>query len=367
MGSKNYMLSNGLGNLIIDQSKHYNTFFDLFCGSASVTWFAAKNIKNKIISGDLQSYSVNLANAVLLRNKPIIYNKLILEWISNAKNLYPHRELDMKTENQIDFVLNARKYCKRNSKNGIITKSYGGYYFSKEQSLMFDYLLKTIPEREPYKSIAKSALIIAASNCAASPGHTAQPFQPTKSSIKYIYEAWNKDVFLYIQRSVKDIFEKFANERSKAYTLDATKLTDKVKEGDLVFLDPPYSGVHYSRFYHVLETISRGKCSKVFGRGRYPIIEERPKSEFSLRSGSINELNNLLKKISEKKASAIITFPAGECSNGLSGDLVKTISKKYFKVKKDIIKGRFSTLGGNKINRPARKESAELILLLEPK
>ena len=78
-------------------------------------------------------------------------------------------------------------------------------------------------------------------------------------------------------------------------------------------------------------------------------------------------LDKLLQKISNKKASAIITFPANDCSNGLSGKTVKEIASKYFRVSHEIIKGRFSTMGGNNNNRPARHASEELVLVLEQK
>ena len=50
---------------------------------------------------------------------------------------------------------------------------------------------------------------------------------------------------------------------------DANKAAHQVREGDLVFLDPPYSGVHYSRFYHVLETIAR-RMRRGLGRRSIP-------------------------------------------------------------------------------------------------
>lgn len=46
---------------------------------------------------------------------------------------------------------------------------------------------------------------------------------------------------------------------------------------------------------------------------------------------------------------------------------IQQISQKYFKVEKEIVKNNFSTLGGNKIKRPARLATEELILTLEPK
>ena len=78
-------------------------------------------------------------------------------------------------------------------------------------------------------------------------------------------------------------------------------------------------------------------------------------------------IDDLLKKISEKKASAILTFPVHEFSNGISGSIVKEIALNYFKVSHEIIKGKFSTMGGNNDSRPARHASEELVLVLKQK
>jgi len=365
MGSKNYLLKNGLGELIIEQAQRSERFFDPFCGSAVVSWFTAINTSNKVIAGDLQSYSMYLANAVLLRTTPLIDQGPLQEWIDIVKSKHLKNPIPIKAESQFDYVTKSRIYC--NKKRKVISKSYGGYYFSPDQAQIFDYLLESIPSKEPYKSIAKAALISVAAKCAASPGHTAQPFQPTKTAIKFIMEAWARDPFIYIKRVISELSKFHSKIQGKSYVINAYDLISKVKDGDLIFIDPPYSGVHYSRFYHVLETIARGYCSEVSGRGRYPVPEERPVSEFSRKSESLKAFDSLLNKISKKKASAIVTFPSGICSNGLSGEMVKEIAKKHFKVKKNIIKGKFSTLGGNKENRPARLQSSELILLLTPK
>jgi len=127
----------------------------------------------------------------------------------------------------------------------------------------------------------------------------------------------------------------------------------------------------YSRFYHVLETISKGRCGPVEGAGRYPDAVKRPKSSYSLKQDSEDALDDLLGTVSSKGARAILTFPAHNCSNGLSGDIVQDIAEVHFRVQRKIVKSTFSTLGGTGIDeddggRNARHSTDELILLLRP-
>ena len=225
-----------------------------------------------------------------------------------------------------------------------------------------------------------AAVIIAASRAAAAPGHTAQPFQPTDGAGRFIEISWRIDIFKSCEAALKEIAPLHARVRGEATISDAKRLISKLKAGDLVLLDPPYSGVQYSRFYHVLETIARGYCGKVDGIGRYPALSERPQSAFSNAGQSFKALEQLLSSLSKKKVKVIFTFPKGVCSNGLSGGKVIELAKKYFildknksRIHEHVITGSFSTLGGNnkfnKNNREkkSRVKSEELVLLLKPK
>jgi hypothetical protein len=154
---------------------------------------------------------------------------------------------------------------------------------------------------------------------------------------------------------------------------DAIDVAAKLGERDLTFVDPPYSGVHYSRFYHVLETIAVGQCGEVSGTGRYPARALRPRSSYSVRSESKAALDALLKQIAERGASAVLTFPSHACSNGLSGDIVRDLAAQHFRISKQLVKSRFSSLGGTGVRREGissrspRASADELLLVLKPK
>lgn len=369
MGSKRTMLSNGLGELLIEQCSLGGRFFDLFTGSAAVSCFVAEKTHTKVFCSDLQQYSFFLADAVIGRNKPLSAKstEFLAQWLTKTTNkvLTGKMELLMKKEINSGFVQQSRLLSAKSK--DLFVKAYGGYYFSYVQACLLSSLIESSAELGSIQSVGLAAIIEAASNCAASPGHTAQPFKPTTNGLVAIREAWSKSIVENVAKKIDDYASRYANNCGKAYTLDALKMVSKIKEGDLVFLDPPYSGVHYSRFYHVLESVARGIQGEVEGNGRYPSADQRPRSDYSLRSRSYEAFQKLLEAISQKNARAIITFPNGKSSNGLNGQQVKELAETYFRVKKELFKGRFSTMGGNNENRPARQASLELVLLLEPK
>lgn len=376
MGSKRSMLKNGLGKLLLSETKNYDRFVDLFTGAAFVACYVAENTDCAVLAVDLQSYSTILADSIVGRVKPINSISLIENWINsaielrNADPLWGKAEKHSnETKNTKKWVLQARELCEIESKVGPIWNAYGGHYFSPAQALTFDYLLTSLPKGKSERNLCLSACISAASECVAAPGHTAQPFQPTKSSLPFILDAWKRDAIVYCKKNLIDLASRHAQVAGKVITGDAIKVVEKLNSRDLVFIDPPYSSVQYSRFYHVLEIMARGsKKISVEGVGRYTSIEDRPQSKFSNIGQAKDALKSLLEKLAEKECTVIFTFPSNEASNGLSGQYIKQFASEYYDVKDyTTVNGKFSTLGGNNEgSRDARQESSELILLMKP-
>jgi adenine-specific DNA methylase len=373
MGSKRSMLLNGLGEAIAEMAPSHRRFVDLFTGSGAVAWHVAQRYDLEVLAGDLQQFCVVLAASVISRTKPL-GGRWLEDWITAAEtNL--HTSPILVDARRIQQTLcdadiertakRARKLCQTPS--APIFNAYGGYYFSPLQALSLDALRTTLPRQRDVRPVALASLIWVASRCAASPGHTAQPFKPNKTAGKYLKEAWCRDVCGSLRQSYGAIAPLYSRRKGQANKSDARALAAEMKEGDLAFIDPPYSGVHYSRFYHVLETIAIHDRVSVSGEGRYPPRELRPQSKYSVQTASRDALTDLLKTLSLVGSSAIITFPAGHASNGLSGRMVKEIAGQFFRIKSTKITSRFSTLGGNLRNRDARQSSDELILTLTPR
>lgn len=384
MGHKGKMLP-VLSEILLAESKNAKRIADPFCGSGVVSWYMAQNFNQIIIAGDLQSYATIRAASVVMRTSKIEnYSYYLENWFNKANELantvfdfFPNhiKSIDPLIDDyeQIrETVYRSRKFTQQVLPNVFkkiggkwaISKAYGGYYYSPFQSIIFDSLRQTLPNDESFKLVALSALIDAASQCSASPGHTAQPFQPTEKAAKYIIDAWKRDVYKYVEKSITEISNIYSKNIGKSITGDYTLTINELEEGDLVFADPPYSGVHYSRFYHVLETLAQGKEFNVSGQGRYPDQIYRPNSTFSKKTASHNAADDFLKKCAEKKANVVLTFPENKSSNGLSSKDFINIGKKYFsQIEQENFKSEFSTLGGNSIHRKSRIKSSESIIV----
>lgn len=374
MGSKRAMLNNGLGKLLLTEAKKHRRVVDLFCGSASVAWFAAQNTGLPVFATDLQSYSVALASSVLQRVAPADCVTIDEDWLGpigvKRSGMRAWRDgglLDRAHRDIAALVDESRKMCMQHIVGYPIWNSYGGHYFSPTQAITFDLMLRALPEREPLRSLCLGSVITAASDCAAGPGHTAQPFQATVTSARFIKEAWMRDPIFYTRKALRSLAGRHSTVVGESHVADAVEVAGNLDKADLVFVDPPYSGVHYSRFYHVLETMARGRCGRVSGAGRYPPLAERPASAFSKSGESAAALAKLLANLAGSGCTVIFTFPAARCSNGLSGEIVRRMARQHFQVAAQTVKGEFSTLGGNNLHRSARIKSRELVLLLRPR
>lgn len=376
MGSKREMLRNGLGEAIGREISGARRFVDLFTGSAAVAWHVAARWDVPVLAIDLQQFAVALADAVIGRRTAISWTAVAAHWMHRAR-LRLDREVIYKdasafqarVESSSDIAslaTEARDMCLSRGV-GPIQSAYGGYYFSPLQACWLDAMRAELPLDREHRAFALAVLIQAASRLAAAPGHTAQPFKPTRTAGTFLLESWRREVASAVEASAGPLAAHVAKRRGKAIKADAIAAAATLKEGDLAFIDPPYSSVHYSRFYHVLETVAHGEHIEVSGNGRYPVRAHRPSSDFSVKSRATPALTCLLEGLSKRGARAIVTFPAGCSSNGLSGELVTCIAEHFFFIERRIVASRFSTLGGNRVHRQARHYAKELILTLRPR
>ena len=371
MGSKRWQLNNGLGTQLRRVARPADRFVDLFSGSGVVSWFASEQLGLPVTAVDLQQYAVVVTASVIERSRALRTDQLVDMWIAPARlrleqdDYVRASRLLLKSDLSPANVAQMRHEASRSG--GVFTASYGGYYFSVEQARTIDELRLTLPKRKPASTVCLAALIVAASRCSASPGHTAQPFRPTPQALPHIEATWHRSLLSEVQRVLKQLTVRHAVTRGTAVRGDANAAVRALAGGELVFVDPPYSAAQYSRFYHVLEAVANGGYSSVHGAGRAPEIVHRPSSRFSRVTTARTALTELLTHLAEKECRVIATFPQYKASNGLSGEEIAQIAHRWFNVDICSTSNRFSTLGGNGTQRAARRQTQELILTMFPR
>lgn len=152
----------------------------------------------------------------------------------------------------------------------VLTRYYGGLYFSFRQALELDALASAARSTSgPLRDVAIAAVMATASEVVSTVGNQfAQPVQPRKKdgSVK-------RPVLRTVARQrCANVFEVYRRFAEKFASLDAVGpgphrvvradfrelLAEPPQEIGVIYADPPYTRDHYSRFYHVLETIAVG-------------------------------------------------------------------------------------------------------------
>ena len=76
-----------------------------------------------------------------------------------------------------------------------------------------------------------------------------------------------------------------------------------------VYIDPPYSRVQYSRYYHVFDTMLRYDYPICIGKGRYPPVATRFTSRFDSRPASVqSEFIDLFAKTSSAGLTTFVSY-----------------------------------------------------------
>ncbi len=212
----------------------------------------------------------------------------------------------------------------RTSSLPVVTKYYSGAYFSIYQSIWLDCLLNEIRARkDPHeKNMLISACLSTASTIVTSIGKQfAQPAKPRSKNgdlkptvIQSIARDRRMDVPAIFRNWVSRYscipHTKFRHKSIRADFSDAIKQESNVK---VVYADPPYTRDHYSRFYHVLETMSLGDepfdpNDPLAGsnRGRYRSV--RHQSPFSIRSQAPSAFERMFSLASERGIPIVVSY-----------------------------------------------------------
>ena len=379
---------------------------DLFAGSGCVSYKLSRLFP--VVACDIQHYSKVICDALL--QPSTLTEKKVKAFMSEIKesnsllcnaftplieleeeaiknenlelltNIVEHGSLEVynleKTKSKIAYAQNQVHEKLRKSglmgKESLISRYYGGVYFSYNQSVQMDVIMDAIrhyPNTKD-KNMILAALLSTSSDIACTVGkHFAQPIKARDSKGKIKKLVYNK--------AIKDktinatvLFEEWLN---KYVSLPKGKYNNTIIQGDYmeclkmlpdnvrtVYADPPYTRDHYSRFYHVLETMALDdmpEMSTVKIHGNTHISngiyrKDRHQSPFCIRSKAPNAFEEMFKAISASGMNLLLSYSPYDETKG-SHPRVVTISQlilwasDYFNNVKVVSAGHFTH---NKLN-----------------
>ena len=201
---------------------------------------------------------------------------------------------------------------------------------------------------------ATLALLQAASRIASTPGHFAQFLHgDNPTSLGRVLASRRRsgwDAFLDDLEWLRPFGTAEWRAGNKVFQRDALKIwptLDKLDLGRAVYYaDPPYSKEHYSRFYHVLETLTRYDYPDAEGVGRYR--SDRFQTPFALKTKVEPALAKLCEEIAERRGTLILSYPSsGLLTAGIGRDVTSLLGEHFDRVRLALqAEAQHSTLGG---------------------
>ena len=220
-GSK-YKLMPWIKDIITTHCVNHSSIFDVFGGTGVVTAELLEIVHHAIINDFLYS-------------NEIIYKAFF------GKEVYDQNKLE-------GYRTKYSSIDKYTLGDNYISENYGDKYFSMDDAKLIGYIRENIEEEylvnninEKERNILIASLLYSLDRCANTVGH---------------YEAYIKGKAIrteFIFELVKPII---ADADIDIYRQDSNILAPNIS-ADIAFIDPPYNSRQYSRFYHVLETITK--------------------------------------------------------------------------------------------------------------
>lgn len=301
-------------------------------------------------------------------------------YIGNVENIHPSFEncIEFFSANQLDQY---RHDCNK-FPYALFTLYYGNPYFSLHQCIEIDSIKYSIDKlfsekiiSEEEKDIYISFLLYCLNLIVISVGdHFAQPqkIKEVTADLSGPRDRINlrerKKIITKKRINVIDLFtEKLidyksnyisGNKGNKAFNQDYKELLNSNVLNDsnisTVYIDPPYTNAHYSRFYHIPETLVKYDYPEIEFAGRYRT--DRFQSGFCIKSQASYEFSEMLRLCKSKNYNAVISYSdTAQCI--LSIEEITTICKKYYgdSIKIDNIDHMYRNFG-QKPNRVLAKE-----------
>lgn len=340
-GSKKKLLDfihTNISNYIVQDK----AILDIFSGTCAVGYSLKKS--NIIYANDSEYYSYIISKALLGNNinlndelfrknffKFFEYNKSEL-----LKNHLKHIELEDKSIINNDINSIKKLYTdiptiwnhKINTHNNcdcydLFTTYYAGSYFGINQAIEIDslrYAIEKFKNQDIFYQLMAS-LFFAMKECVFSKdGHMAQPLNLDTNWLKH-KKCRNKSIYDNFILKCNDFSSNAfvsTKKHHKVFNCDFKDLltdTDIQKNVGLIYADPPYTDMQYSRYYHLLNVVAKYNypaptvSSQGYTKGLY--TEDRFQSSLSKKSHCLSDFKKLIEfaKLYNKNLAISFAYP----------------------------------------------------------
>ena len=423
LGSKLRLLD-FIEDRILDVTPKDAGICDLFAGSGCVSRKLSR--LHPVVACDIQGYSKVIAEALLKRfilddntierffndintEMAETLRKVFSPLIELEKNAIENRNLEVltcilehgsvevfKIEHNISYLSDYLRIVNNHLENenlddvkSLISRYYGGVYFSYKQAVEIDIILEGIHKfvSEDNRSLFLAALLSTASDIVDTVGkHFAQPIKArdSKGNIKMtVYNKAVKDKTIDVPKLYREWLIKYKNLTKNSHShiimmgdfeQCLKMLPNSVKT---VYADPPYTRDHYSRYYHVLETLTlrdNPQISTVTIHGSTHVSngiyrENRHQSPFCIKSKAPDAFRKMFEIISQSGRNLILSYsPYDETKKShprvVTMQQLISIAEEYFDKVEIVSAGSFKH---NKLNSSEHlleaSDEAELLII----
>lgn len=302
----------------------------------------------KIINSDLFINNFNFLHNIW--SVPLYYEKLLIQKltsdIENEELLYEFKHYYENAPYTFNFNAESVPQCfvgmeeiysknqyevlrknKGSSYYMLFTLNYAMPYFSLNQAVFIDSYRYAIDKMVEFQEISTteyyvylSLIIYLLNNIVTSVGdHFAQPQQfklsneiKLKREIAKILKKKSLDIVQCITEKCLE-FKQLSIENicgnNIAFCDDYKSILEKeeiINNVDLIYIDPPYTNAHYSRFYHILETLVNYDYPELEFFGRYR--NDRFQSSFCIKSKAIKEFEYMISKCATLNKIIVISY-----------------------------------------------------------
>lgn len=328
MGSKASILDFiGAGFATLDRKG--KPIVDLFAGAAAIS--GGFGHANRIISNDIQQYSAVIASTYLKRAENIgkfniieLAGKIAVDKISTlSADLRYSEPASLEVFNEIELRNRELIFKEFDTTHHLFSRVYAGTWWSAEQCIWIDAIREVLDELLSSGKVAEvdfnfglTCLMHAMAYTSQGTGHYAQ-YRDAKDAASML------DISKYRRTSVPVIFNR------KFSPLLSWNLSQVVELGheliatdymeclaslppSVIYADPPYAFVHYSRFYHAMETIVKYDYPTIqvkgdqVVKGRYR--DDRHQSPFCIKTQVRNAFSSLFDGVKDSKSDLLLSY-----------------------------------------------------------